>query len=47
MNIVNWKQKLGKIIENITQKSFNENCKEFIHPLGQLKTYLNLDCTDK
>lgn len=41
-------QLLGRIIENITQKSYAENCKEFIiHPLGLTKTYLYQDSTDK
>jgi len=41
-------QLLGKIIVNITQKSFAENCKEFIiQPLGLPKTYLYQDSTDK
>jgi CubicO group peptidase (beta-lactamase class C family) len=41
-------QLLGKIIENITHKSYNENCSEFIiYPLGLTKTYLYQDSTDK
>jgi CubicO group peptidase (beta-lactamase class C family) len=41
-------QLLGKIIENITHKSYAENCKEFIiHPLGLSKTYLYQDSIDK
>jgi CubicO group peptidase (beta-lactamase class C family) len=41
-------QLLGKIIETITQKSYSENCKEFIiQPLGLTKTYLYQDSTDK
>jgi D-alanyl-D-alanine carboxypeptidase len=41
-------QLLGKIIENITHKSYDENCKEFINqPLGLTKTYLYQDSTDK
>ncbi|MBX2900154.1 MAG: serine hydrolase [Cyclobacteriaceae bacterium] len=41
-------QLLGKIIENITHKSYVENCKEFIiQPLGLTKTYLYQDTTDK
>jgi D-alanyl-D-alanine carboxypeptidase len=41
-------QLLGKIIENITHKSYSENCKEFItQPLGLTKTYLYQDSTDK
>ncbi len=41
-------QLLGKIIENITHKSYAENCKEvIIQPLGLTKTYLYQDSTDK
>lgn len=41
-------QLLGKIIENITHKSYSENCKDFIiQPLGLTKTYLYQDSTDK
>ncbi len=41
-------QLLGKIIETITQKSYSENCKEFIiQPLGLTKTYLYQDSSDK
>ncbi|MFN3916259.1 MAG: serine hydrolase domain-containing protein [Flavobacteriales bacterium] len=41
-------QLLGKIIENITHKSYTENCSEFIiQPLGLTKTYLYQDSTDK
>lgn len=41
-------QLLGKIIENITGKSYSENCIELIiKPLGLSKTYLYLDSTDK
>lgn len=41
-------QLLGKIIENITHKSYAENCNEFIiQPLGLTKTYLYQDSTDK
>lgn len=41
-------QLLGKIIENITHKSYAENCREFIiQPLGLTKTYLYQDSTDK
>jgi len=41
-------QLLGKIIENITHKSYAENCKELIiQPLGLTKTYLYQDPTDK
>ena len=40
-------QLLGKIIENITQKSFDENCKILIiDPLQLEHTYLYLDSTD-
>ncbi|NUO00885.1 MAG: beta-lactamase family protein [Saprospiraceae bacterium] len=40
-------QLLGKIIENITHKSYAENCREFIiQPLGLAKTYLYQDPTD-
>ncbi|MBK6364448.1 MAG: beta-lactamase family protein [Saprospiraceae bacterium] len=41
-------QLLGKIIENITHKSYSENCKgSIIHPLGLTKTYLYQDSNDK
>jgi CubicO group peptidase (beta-lactamase class C family) len=41
-------QLLGKIIENITGKSYSENCIELIiKPLGLSKTYLYLDSLDK
>ncbi len=41
-------QLLGKIIENITHKSYAENCSEFIiYPVGLTKTYLYQDSTDK
>lgn len=41
-------QLLGKIIENITEKSYSENCKELIiQPLGLTKTYLYQDPTDQ
>lgn len=41
-------QLLGKLIENITHKSFFENCHEkIITPLGLTKTYLYQDSTDK
>ena len=41
-------QLLGKIIETITQKSYSENCKEFIiQPLGLTRTYLYQDSSDK
>jgi CubicO group peptidase (beta-lactamase class C family) len=41
-------QLLGKIIENITHKSYAENCRELIiQPLGLTKTYLYQDSTDK
>jgi CubicO group peptidase (beta-lactamase class C family) len=41
-------QLLGKIIENITHKTYAENCKEFIiQPLGLTKTYVYQDSTDK
>jgi len=41
-------QLLGKIIETITQKSYSENCNEFIiQPLGLTKTYLYQESTDK
>ncbi|MCU0356674.1 MAG: beta-lactamase family protein [Cyclobacteriaceae bacterium] len=41
-------QLLGKIIENITHKSYTENCREFItQPLGLAKTYLYKDSADK
>ena len=41
-------QLLGKIIENITGKSYAENCQErIIQPLGLTKTYLYQDATDK
>lgn len=41
-------QLLGKIIENITHKTYDENCKEFIiQPLGLTKTYVYQDSTDK
>jgi CubicO group peptidase (beta-lactamase class C family) len=41
-------QLLGKIIENITHKSYAENCREYIiQPLGLTKTYLYQDSTDK
>ncbi len=40
-------QLLGKIIEIITNKSYSENCNEFIiGPLGLSKTYLYQDTTD-
>jgi CubicO group peptidase (beta-lactamase class C family) len=40
-------QLLGKIIEIITEKSYAENCNEFIiKPLGLSKTYLYQDPTD-
>lgn len=41
-------QLLGKIIENITHKTYVETCKEFIiQPLGLTKTYVYQDSTDK
>ncbi len=41
-------QLLGKIIENITNKSYSENCNNLIiTPLGLTQTYLYNDCTDK
>lgn len=41
-------QLLGKIIETITNKSYAENCFEYIiQPLGLLSTYLYKDITDK
>jgi CubicO group peptidase (beta-lactamase class C family) len=41
-------QLLGKIIENITHKSYSENCQEIIiNPLGLTKTYLYQDPNDK
>lgn len=41
-------QLLGKIIENITHKTFSENCDELvIKPLGLTQTYLYQDYTDK
>ena len=41
-------QLLGKIIENITHKTYAEICKEFIiQPLGLTKTYVYQDSTDK
>jgi CubicO group peptidase (beta-lactamase class C family) len=41
-------QLLGKIMENITHKSYAENCSEcIIYPLGLTKTYLYQDSTDK
>ncbi len=41
-------QLLGKIIENITQKTYSENCNQIIiQPIGMLKTYLYQDSTDK
>lgn len=41
-------QLLGKIIENITHKSYAENCQDIIiKPLGMTKTYLYQDSTDK
>lgn len=40
-------QLLGKIIEQITGKSFGENCTEFIlNPLGLAQTYLYRDTAD-
>jgi D-alanyl-D-alanine carboxypeptidase len=40
-------QLLGKIIENITKKSYDENCKEFIiAPLHLENTFLYLDAKD-
>lgn len=40
-------QLLGKIIETITNKSYSENCNEYIiKPLGLANTYLYLDATD-
>lgn len=40
-------QLLGKIIENISQKTFSENCQELIiKPLNLKKTYLFSDITD-
>ena len=40
-------QLLGKIIENITSKSYSENCiEQIIKPLSLSKTYLYLDPTD-
>jgi len=41
-------QLLGKIIENITHKSYSINCQDIIiEPLGLTKTYLYEDSTDK
>lgn len=41
-------QLLGKIIENLTHKSYSENCNEFINlPLGLTKTYLYQNSSDK
>lgn len=41
-------QLLGKIIEKITNKSYAENCQEYIiQPLGLSKTYLYQDATDE
>lgn len=41
-------QLLGKIIENITAKSFTDICGDWIiNPLGLLKTYIYHDITDK
>jgi CubicO group peptidase (beta-lactamase class C family) len=41
-------QLLGKIIENITDKSYSENCQErIIQPLGLTQTYLYQDATDE
>jgi D-alanyl-D-alanine carboxypeptidase len=41
-------QLLGKIIENITQKSISDNYKELIfNPLGLLRTYLYIDILDQ
>jgi D-alanyl-D-alanine carboxypeptidase len=41
-------QLLGKIIENITHKSYAENCQNLIiKPLGLTQTYLYVDSTDK
>lgn len=41
-------QLLGKIIEIITNKTYSENCNDFIiQPLGLTKTYLYHDFTDK
>jgi D-alanyl-D-alanine carboxypeptidase len=41
-------QLLGKIIENITAKSYSQNCQDIIiKPLGLTKTYLYQDSTDK
>lgn len=41
-------QLLGKIIENITQQSYADNCKErIIDPLGLNQSYLYQDTTDK
>ncbi len=38
---------MGKIIEQITKKSYTENCQEFIiKPLGLRQTYLYQDATD-
>ncbi len=40
-------QLLGKIIENVTAKSYAENCQErIIQPLGVTKTYLYQDAND-
>ena len=40
-------QLLGKIIERITNKSYSDNCNDFIiSPLGLTKTYLYHDYTD-
>ncbi|NOS94327.1 MAG: beta-lactamase family protein [Cyclobacteriaceae bacterium] len=40
-------QLLGKIIENITHKSFSKNCKEIIiEPLHLTRTYLHQDAND-
>jgi len=41
-------QLLGKIIENLTGKSYSGNCQEsIIQPLGLTKTYLYQDATDE
>lgn len=41
-------QLLGNIIENITHKSYAENCQDIIiKPLGLINTYLYQDSTDK
>lgn len=40
-------QLLGKVIENITKKSYSENCRDFIiQPLALTKTYLYQDSND-